>query len=201
MAPPTIKDILAFHKIDRAVYEKFTAHGMEPTMARNAVALLMWLEQVGIDMISQIVQIINPTRIFTLITEVDAVLCCLRQEDGFSTYTEIPVMTSLARNSLDIRFFNFHKDVIVRGLAYILDGIGRIVFDDHMYESLHAYEANVKAARARLNGVMPSVPLGLAELYNPAAAVPSIEDARSMFITFSKGFPIRREEIMEHFNE
>ncbi|XP_078171439.1 uncharacterized protein LOC144565519 [Carex rostrata] len=201
MAPPTIKDILAFHKIDRAVYEKFTAHGMEPTMARNAVALLMWLEQVGIDMISQIVQIINPTRIFTLITEVDAVLCCLRQEDGFSNYTEIPMMTSLARNSLDIRFFNFHKDVIVRGLAYILDGIGRIVFDDHMYESLHAYEANVKAARARLNGAMPSVPLGLAELYNPAAAVPSIEDARSMFITFSKGFPIRREEIMEHFNE
>lgn len=201
MAPPTIKDILAFHKIDRAVYEKFTAHGMEPAMARNAVALLMWLEQVGIDMISQIVQIINPTRIFTLITEVDAVLCCLRQEDGFSNYTEIPMMTSLARNSLDIRFFNFHKDVIVRGLAYILDGVGRIVFDDHMYESLHAYEADIKAARAGLNAVMPSVPSGLTVLYDPTAAVPSIEDARSMFITFSKGFPIRREEIMDHFNE
>lgn len=202
MAPPMIKDILAFHKIDRAVYERFIAHGMDPALARNAVALLMWLEQVGIDMISQIVHIINPTRIFALITEVDAVLHCLRQEDGFSNFTEIPMMTSLARNSLDIRFFNFHKDVIVRGLAYILDGVGRIVFDDHMYDSLRAYEADVVAAtRAGLSTVTPSVPLGLAVRYDPSAIVPSIEDARSMFITFSKGFPIRREEIMEHFNE
>jgi hypothetical protein len=201
MAPPTIKDILAFHKIDRAVYEKLIAHGMDPALARNAVALFMWLEQAGMDMISQVVQIRNPTRIFTLITEVDVVLHCLRQEDGYSNYTEIPMITSLTRNSLDIRFFNFHKDIIVRGLAYILDGIGRIVFDDHMYELLCAYEADMAVARAGLTVVMPSVPHGLSVLYNPTATVPSIEDARSMFITFSKGFPIRREEIMEHFNE
>ncbi|KAJ1698377.1 hypothetical protein LUZ63_006889 [Rhynchospora breviuscula] len=201
MAPPTVRDILAFHKIDRAVYEKFIAHGMELAMARNAVALFMWLDQLGIDMISQIVQIINPTRIFKLINEVDSVLHCLRQEDGSSNYTEIPLMTSLARNSLDIRFFNFHKDVIVKGLAYILDGVGRIVFDDHMYELLHAYEADMAAARAGLSAGMPPVPLGLAVIYDPTAAVPSIEDARSMFITFSKGLPIRREEIMEHFTE
>lgn len=198
---PTVKDVLAFHKIDRAVYEKFVTHGTEPGTARNVVALFMWLEQLGIDMIGQIAQITNPTIIFTLIAEADAVLHCLRQDDGLNNYTEIPLITSLSKNSLDIRFFNFHRDVIVRGLAYILDGVGRVVFDDHMYELLRTYETAEAVVRAGLSAVMPAVPLGLAVLYDPAAAVPSIVDARSMFITFSKGFPIRRDEILEHFTE
>lgn len=204
MAPPTVKDVLAFHKIDRAVYEKFVTHGTEPGTARNAVALFMWLEQLGIDMIGRISRITNPTMIFTLIAEVDAVLHCLRrQDDGLinNSYTEIPMISLMAGNSLDIRFFNFNKDVIVRGLAYILDGVGRVVFDNHMYELLHAYEAEEAMARAGLSAVTPPVPPGLAVLYDRAAVVPSIEDARSMFITFSKGFPIKREEIQEHFTE
>ncbi|KAJ4754551.1 hypothetical protein LUZ62_043701 [Rhynchospora pubera] len=201
MAPLSVKDILLFHKIDRIVYEKFVAHGTESGTARNAVALFMWLEQLGIDMIFQIMQIINPTVIFTLIAEADAVLHCLRQDDGQSSYTEIPTINSLAKNSLDINFFNFHKDVIVRGLAQILDGIGRIVFDDHLYELLRAYEFEEAAARANSSAVRPAVPLVLTTLYDPASGVPSSEDARSMFITFSKGIPIKRDEIWEHFTE
>jgi hypothetical protein len=201
MAPPTVKDVLAFHKIDRAVYEKFVAHGTQPDMARNVVALFMWLEQIGIEMIGRITKITNPTLIFKLIAEADAILHCLRQDDGLNNYTEIPMITSMAENSLDIRFFNFHKDVIVRGLTCIIDGVGRIVFDDHMYGLLRAYEAEEAAARAGLRAVMPAVPLGLSMFYVPAGAVPSTEDARSMFITFSKGFPIKREEILEHFTE
>ncbi|KAJ1688456.1 hypothetical protein LUZ63_019846 [Rhynchospora breviuscula] len=165
MTPPTVKDVLAFHKIDRAVYEKFVAHGLEPGRARNAVALFMWLEE-RIDMINQIVQIINPTMIVSLIAEADA-------------------------------------DETVRGLAHILDRIGRLLFDDHMYELLRAYESEEAAVRAGLSAVTvrPVVPPALAMLYAPGMGVPiaSTEDARSMVITFSKGFPIGREEIWEHF--
>ncbi|KAJ4821643.1 Rho guanine nucleotide exchange factor [Rhynchospora pubera] len=199
MTPPTVKDVLAFHKIDRAVYEKFVAHGLEPGRARNVVALFMWLEE-RIDVINQIVQIINPTMIVTLIAEADAVLHCLQQDDGQSNYIEIPMITSLAKNRLDIRYFNYNKDETVRGLAHILDRIGRLLFDDHMYELLRAYESEEAAVRAGLSAVRPVVPPALAMLYAPGMGVPiaSTEDARSMVITFSKGFPIGREEIWEH---
>ncbi|KAJ4749320.1 hypothetical protein LUZ62_083725 [Rhynchospora pubera] len=161
MTPPTVKDVLAFHKIDRAVYEKFVAHGLEPGRARNAVALFMWLEE-RIDVINQIVQIINPTMIVTLIAETDAVLHCLQQDDGQSNYIEIPMITSLAKNRLDIRYFNYNKDETVRGLAHILDRIGSLLFDDHMYELLRAYESEEAAVRAGLSAVRPVVPPALA---------------------------------------
>ncbi|KAJ3690943.1 hypothetical protein LUZ61_020107 [Rhynchospora tenuis] len=204
MAPISIsvKDVITFHKIDRAVYAKFVAHGMERGKARNAVALFMWLEQRHcINMICQIVQIINPTIILTLIAEADAVLHCFQQDDGHSCYTEIPAITSLSNDRVCISFFNINKDEIVRGVVSILDGVGRFVFDDYMYELLHAYESEEAAARAGLSAEKPAVPPVLAMLYAPAVVMPSTEIERSIVITFSKEFPIGRDEIWKFCTE
>ncbi|KAJ1692913.1 hypothetical protein LUZ63_009611 [Rhynchospora breviuscula] len=204
MAPISIsvKDVITFHKIDRAVYAKFVAHGMEHGRARNAVALFMWLEQRHcIDIICQIVQIINPTMVLILIAEADAVLHCLQQDDGQSCYTEIPTITSLSKNRVSILFFNINKDEIVRGVVSILDGVGRFVFDDYMYELLQAYESEEAAARAGLSTVKPAVPPALAISYAPAVVVPSTENERSMVIAFSTELPIGRDVIWKFCTE
>ncbi|KAJ3690944.1 hypothetical protein LUZ61_020108 [Rhynchospora tenuis] len=196
---PTVKDVLTFHKIDRAVYENFIAHGMEPDKARKAVALFLWLEQLGIDMTTPIHKIINNNaKISTLITEIDAVLRCLRQNDNQYSHPKIPLLTSLAQNNIDIRFFNLHRDSIVRGLAVIIDGIGRHVFDCHKYGLLRAYES-ADAAAIRFSTVRPQVPPALAKLCAPAVSVLSSEQKRSMFITMRRWEPIGSDEIIQHF--
>uniref|UniRef100_A0A0D3FUV1 Uncharacterized protein n=1 Tax=Oryza barthii TaxID=65489 RepID=A0A0D3FUV1_9ORYZ len=47
MAEPTVRDVLAFHRVDRAAYDQLLSLGVPPPPARNAVALLMWLGRRG----------------------------------------------------------------------------------------------------------------------------------------------------------
>ncbi|KAJ3681845.1 hypothetical protein LUZ60_014418 [Juncus effusus] len=206
MATPKVRTIMAFHTIDRAIYEKFISHGIHPELAQNAVCLFMWLDQIGFEVVRQILPINNPSAIFALITDAEAILHCLRQEEGIVSHVDIPFVSALSQDIIGIRFFDFHKDVIVRGLAQIIDGVGRIIFDENLYEILHLHNAAVRQAEldSAICGrrlMAPPLPLELTRPWDPRAFPVSTEDGRSMFITFSKGFPIRREEITEYFNE
>lgn len=215
MAHPTVTvgDILLFYNIDRAVYDKFVNGGMEPGIARNAVAIFMCLDQFDMDLVAQIARITDPIKISQLIAEANTVLHHLRPNNYPRNCNEIiPLITSLAKNYLDI-CLNSDKDLIVKGAAYILDGVGRIVFDDHMYELLRTYETKKAVARAILRvampvvspelamlwAMMPVVPPELATLYDFAATAPLIEDARSTFLTFRRDSPIREGDILEYF--
>ncbi|KAJ3684646.1 hypothetical protein LUZ61_013810 [Rhynchospora tenuis] len=195
----TVKDVITFYKADRILYEMFVAQGMELGTARKAVAFFIWLKQVG--KITPDTNIINNTTIIsTLIAEAETILCCLQQNDGESSYPEIPLITSLAKNSIHPGFFNIHKDLIIRGLADIIDGIGSYVFNDHMYELLCSYEYSKElAAGGWLGAVSPEVPIALAKVYAPAMTMLLPEQIRSMFITFDSEFPIDRDEIVQHF--
>ena len=42
---PTVRDVLAFHRVDRAAYERLLSLGAGRQPARDTVALLMWLDR------------------------------------------------------------------------------------------------------------------------------------------------------------
>uniref|UniRef100_A0A0E0KPH9 RRM domain-containing protein n=1 Tax=Oryza punctata TaxID=4537 RepID=A0A0E0KPH9_ORYPU len=107
MVEPTVRDVLAFHRVDRAAYEQLLSLGVPPPPARNAVALLM---------------------LYALLR---------RHEEG--------------------------------------DGGGAVL------------PAELAAPYRR--------PIG------PAPATVGDGGCRSLFITFSKGLPLTREEIEEYFTE
>ncbi|XP_073002612.1 uncharacterized protein [Typha latifolia] len=207
MTPLCVRDILAFHKIDRAVFDKLLAHGANPQMARNVVALFMWLDLIGIDVVNYVGGLRNHSTIVMIVAEAEKILNCIRH-DGIPASElriEIPILSSLVSENIDLCFFDFHKDVVVRGLAQVLDGVGALIFDDKLQKLFRSHEATVRAAEeeARKRGSranLPRLPPELAKTYNPRL-VSASEDCRSMFITFSKGFPVGREEIVEYFTE
>nr|CAD1835082.1 unnamed protein product [Ananas comosus var. bracteatus] len=208
---PLVRDILAFHKIDRALYDKFVAHGTNPQLARNVVTLIMWLDLIGINIVGFTRELQNHAEIVRFVSESEVVLNCLRQDSPplspkGGAYAEIPTISSLARESFDLRFFLFHQDMVVRGLAQLLDGVGTVIFDDGLNALFWAHEAAVRAAEeeARWKGsrsVLPPLPPELAKPYYCRGLAPMPDDCRSMFITFSKGNPLRRDEIVEYFTE
>uniref|UniRef100_A0A453BTX9 RRM domain-containing protein n=1 Tax=Aegilops tauschii subsp. strangulata TaxID=200361 RepID=A0A453BTX9_AEGTS len=69
-------------------------------------------------------------------------------------------------------------------------GPGRLVFDDRLQALLRRHEKEGGA-----------VPAELAAPYRPGDADEEGEGGRSLFITFSKGFPLTREEISAYFTE
>jgi hypothetical protein len=198
MAAHTVKDALSEHRINREVYDNFVLHGIDPNTARYAVALFMWL-----DIIGPVASITDELMIKRLIDEAQAVLNCLRLDDGQSHYTEIPLITSMTSGRRSIHFFNTNKDLMMTRLVGILDGVGRIMFNDYLYRLFLTYEAAEEAARARWSVFVPSNQFAV--LFDSAAvvlsnlAVPLSEDARSMFFTFLAWSRIREQDIFWYF--
>lgn len=204
----SVRDLLLFHKVDRAAYDRLVALGTSPTVARNIVALLMWLENTGIDALAHLrLHADNPAVVLRIAADAEAILDCLRsdapprQPPAFGALGAIPLIASLISHPLDLHFFNRHRDAVVQGLIHNLIRIGPVLFNDGLQATLATYDAMEAEARRR-NLPPPPVPPELARPYADAVAELSTtaEDERSVFITFSRGYPLTQGDIEEYFD-
>ncbi|KAK8461219.1 hypothetical protein SEVIR_1G000900v4 [Setaria viridis] len=185
----TVRNMLYFYCDARNVYERFVAIGSHPEQARNAVALLLWLDPADHQAIRHLLSL-NPAAIGIVAGEANIILDCLRQQQT-QMLPPIPFISALCQEGgigeIDAAFLAFNQDLVVRGVADILDGAGALIFDDRLYRLLRRYQTG-------LVGRLPE--LEVPYTWRPVT-VP--EDCRSMFVTFSKGQPIERQEIFDYF--
>jgi hypothetical protein len=201
---PTVRDVLAFHRVDRAAYERLLSLGAGPQPARDAVALLMWLDRsVGADAVASVcLQVRTPADAARLVSDALAVLHGVawpRLVHGAASATPLPVVCGGCGGTVASgarRFLNLVPRGADprRGVADVLGGVGALVFDDRLHALLRRYEDD--------GGALPP------ELAAPYRGGRGDDDAaeedggeRSLFITFSKGFPLTREEIEGYFTE
>ena len=192
---PTVRDVLAFHRVDHAAYERLLSLGAGRQPARDTVALLMWLDRsAGADTAASVcLQVRTPADAARLVSAALAVLHGVAwprlQLQGAGVCGGCGgAVTASAR-----RFF----DLIPRGadprrgVADVLEGVGTVVFDDRLHALLRRHEEEGGV------GALPP------ELAAPYRRRDGAEDGggRSLFITFSKGFPLTREEIEGYFTE
>ncbi|RLM79834.1 hypothetical protein C2845_PM12G00430 [Panicum miliaceum] len=186
----TVRDVLYFYCDARNVYERFVAIGSHPEQARNAVAVLLWLDPAHHQAIRHLPSL-NPAAIGIVAAEANSILDCLRQQN--LVLPPIPFISALCQDGgigeVDAAFLAFNQDLVVRGVADILDGAGALIFDDHLYRLLHRYQTGLVGRLRELEAPYTCRPV----------TVP--EDCRSMFVTFSKGQPIEREEIFDYFRQ
>ncbi|KAJ1270508.1 hypothetical protein BS78_06G057200 [Paspalum vaginatum] len=196
---PTVHDVLAFHGVDRAAYEHLLSLGAGRHPARDAVALLMWLHRgAGVDAVSRVRALVRTrSAAARLVAEARTVLLlgaasCADAE----TALLLSCACSDGDDSSRVRRFLASRgtaDAPRRGVVEVLGGVGALVFDDRLHAILRRYEED---------GGGGFLPEELAAPYRlcGAAAVQE-QDGRSLFVTFSKGFPLTREEIEEFFTE
>ncbi|PAN03568.1 hypothetical protein PAHAL_1G000800 [Panicum hallii] len=186
----TVRDVLYFYCDARNVYERFVAIGSHPEQARNAVALLLWLDPAHHQAIRHLPSL-NPAAVGIVAAEANSILDCLRQQS--LVLPPIPFISALCQEGgigeVDAAFLAFNQDLVVRGVADILDGAGALIFDDHLYRLLRRYQTGLVGRLRKLEAPYTCRPV----------TVP--EDCRSMFVTFSKGEPIEREEIFDYFRQ
>uniref|UniRef100_A0A0E0EWA5 RRM domain-containing protein n=2 Tax=Oryza TaxID=4527 RepID=A0A0E0EWA5_9ORYZ len=183
----TVRDVLYMYSDARTAYDRFVGIGSNPEQARNAVALLVWLDQCNVRAIQHLPGL-SPTAVSLVAAEANSVLDCLRGPEP--VVPAIPLISALCKDGdVDPRFFTFHQDLVVRGVADILDGVGSLIFNNHLNKMLRRYQT----------GLVGNPPELMAAYSCLSVAVP--EDCRSMFITFSRGAPIDREEIFDYFRQ
>ncbi|TVU45936.1 hypothetical protein EJB05_05446, partial [Eragrostis curvula] len=182
-----VRDVLYAYTHARQAYDRFLRNGVNPEQARNAVALLLWLEQGDVQAIN-LVRKYSDNVLMHLAAEANSIMLYLRGEQSFNL--EIPLLSRLAQGFIDPGFFVFHRDLAVRGVAEILESVGVLIFDDRLNQLMTRYQT----------GLIDPMPDQLREPFTfRSVTVP--EDSRSMFITFSRGPPVEREHILNHFRD
>ncbi|XP_048547293.1 uncharacterized protein LOC125526696 [Triticum urartu] len=189
MAAMMVREVLYVYSVARQAHERFLSVCGSPEKAQNTVALLVWLDQGTISAIHH-VPAMAPDAVAVVAEEANAVLECLRHQ--VPELPPIPLISALCMQGgfhIELSFFAFHQDLVVRGVAHYLDGAGKFVFDDRLHALLRRSET----------GLIVNPPELMAPYTSQPVAMP--EDCRSMFITFSKGNALHREEIFEYFRQ
>ncbi|MQL90391.1 hypothetical protein Taro_022984 [Colocasia esculenta] len=192
MADATVHNVLRFHRLEGKVYEKVLSMGKEPADAKHLVALWMWLEQLGFDDMVRRVKSSPREASLRLLREAEAILDCLRQGSppparGTAALTQT---TQSAKDAPNLRFFFVHRDVAIRSMVSVLDGVGRVIFDDALIRAASDADAGLPVDKKLRN-----------ELEAPyeSRVEPTPEGRRSMFLTFPPGQPLPSEVITDYF--
>ncbi|XWS26595.1 hypothetical protein CRYUN_Cryun26dG0044400 [Craigia yunnanensis] len=202
-----------FHTIDRELYTLLVINlWRDPIESMQVIALWLWLERVGFKNVVQ-----NTLSLpYILINELaDEAVTCLNivnndQLASLSEGNDNPLMQSLMERDLSLQFFYENRLIATQGIARIVNEVSMRALRDIMQ---HAFERNAAKSLADSQQVMsrslqqPMVQPGLPQLgfgagdvglpWTQANEVPP--DDRTMFVTFSKGYPVYEWEIREFF--
>ncbi|GMJ15725.1 hypothetical protein like AT1G49290 [Hibiscus trionum] len=200
-----------FHNIDRTLYSLLVVDlWRDPVEALRFVALWLWLERVGFrHVVKKILSL--P---YVLINELaDEAFVCLNlvHNDEVSTpalANDVPLMQNLLHSDLCLRFFAENRDVATRGLAKITTEVCRRVFRDIMQVAIErntaARSLEQQKQHVQVQQLQAIVQPGLAQVVGHGPintrtneVVPAGD--RTMFVTFSKGYPVQEWEVREFF--
>ncbi|XP_050249223.1 uncharacterized protein LOC126696547 [Quercus robur] len=140
---PPIRDSISqeefnmFHTIDRTLFTRLVFNlGRDPAEATQVMALWLWLEKVGeeIDMVYSKILSLPDTILNALVDESVMALTCI-ESDQFrfssdSTSDMIPLIQSLTKTGVSLRFFHDNRIGIIRGVTKIINEVCVRAFDD-----------------------------------------------------------------------
>ncbi|CAL4932270.1 unnamed protein product [Urochloa decumbens] len=212
--------LLLFHKLERDLFHRLV-HDLarDPAVMRWVIAFWLWLESTGHhDFIRRVAALPGPV-VLRFVDEAVACLRCLANlgqgittagvEDGRNRY--LPCTNALLNEPInDVSYF-------VQGRREVLDGI------KHQYRSIclavcdvgSSTTCGVPAAPLMVSfpvhtaprvASLPLNPMAVSFTLNPMASPwipvqsPLPDDYRSLFITFSKGYPISKQDIIAFFD-
>ncbi|OEL12578.1 hypothetical protein BAE44_0026403 [Dichanthelium oligosanthes] len=140
----TVRDMLYFYCDTRNVYERFVNIGSHPEQARNAVALLLWLDPAHHQAIRHLPSLTPASSALSPLRPTPSSNASARQQS--LVLPPIPFISALCQEGgieVDAAFLAFNQDLVVRSVTDILDYAGALIFDDHLYRLLRRYQTGL----------------------------------------------------------
>lgn len=214
-APPpalTLEEINMYHEMDRNLYSHLATYlRRDPLESMRVMALWLWLEKSGFN---NFVKTISTLPNFLINEIADETMICinfLTNSNSFNSFPhqiDLPLTQSLLGDDMSLNFFSLNREKAILGIRKAWTETCLRALQDLMQL---ATERNAARALAETQLAMSSiVERGFSRLNlnnfdrfsprfeNPPEAVHP--DDRTMFVTFSKGYPVPERDIREFFN-
>ncbi|KAE9615153.1 hypothetical protein Lal_00048395 [Lupinus albus] len=229
LPPSTItisyEDFCLFHKMDRKLYWILVINlYRNPTESMQVLAMWLWLERLGY---RHLVKKITSLP-YTLINEVaDETLSCLKYINSthFSYFSysipftsepcDISLLQSIVDKDISSQSLYDNRDYVLQGVAGVMNNVCVRAFSDIMQ---HAITGNTiqktgisQSAKPQqqkplwFGSIAPSNLHSFSSNMVQGGGARNRElvasDERTMFLTFSKGYPVEESEVREYFRK
>lgn len=218
----TLVDLLLFYTLERVLFNRMViSMGKNSLQVKSAMALWLMLEEIGYHELIRIIHSYDDDTIDAFFQE--ALQCLLFIQPNASSPSDepydTPVFLGLFDEPMNFRFFYYNREFMYKRCVHIMDTVCDKIFGENA--AIEVDESGLKpAARPLGEGSTTSQVIGESssnpslELiqYMEATKVWNLnpganefrpgqtpEDTRTMFLTFSKGHPLSREEIFHFF--
>ncbi|CBI27811.3 hypothetical protein AAG906_009614 [Vitis piasezkii] len=212
----TQEEFNMFHSIDRQLYTLLVVNlWRDPVESMQIIAFWLWLERSGFN--NAVTKMLSLP--YILVNELaDEALTCLNcisnhYPSSSPDSHDIPLIQSLMEKEIDLQFFHHNrvpaaqgiakivKEVCLRGLKDIMDSAIERNKTQNVMESQMVVPPMVHTGLNKMGlGGMVDMGYGESEVgqpWNREIEVPP--DDRTMFVTFSKGYPVYEWEVREFF--
>lgn len=213
----TDEDFKNFHSIDRELFLRLVGDiGHEPRLATHFMGLFLWFEKTAKDLtiISKLLQwphslLSDLTNEASLVfTCIDSTNCLTKNNVNFK-YFDLPLTQKITNSGISLPFVHQNRVNIKQAIMEIMNNVCERAFDDIIVQYLllqkRALNDNAGLFLAPNDVALPQAPSGLRELdafyvrvLERKANLVAVDD-RTIFLTFSKGYPISESEIREFF--
>ncbi|XP_050376604.1 uncharacterized protein LOC126793999 [Argentina anserina] len=198
----TRHEVYLFYAMDRELYTILAILLFrDPVESMKVMAFWLWLETLGFpNVVKRIV-----TLPLILINELaDETVTCLNAINGtlfsyLSQSHDIPLLQILMDKGVSIQFFYEHRITVANGIADVGRDVCVQALSDIMAHAIGRNTAYQNSIAANQSQVLPS-PSNVRQQTPPAGrdeVVPPQE--RTMFVTFSKGYPVQEYEVIQFF--
>ncbi|KAL0374565.1 UNVERIFIED_CONTAM: hypothetical protein Sradi_3372200 [Sesamum radiatum] len=213
----TLDEFKLFHGIDRTLYAVLVRDlGRDTLECLQIMGLWLWLERGGFcNFVSKILSL-PPFLINELADE--AVICLKCINTQLSEAAEIPLTHSLAKKDISLQFFQENKRTARQEIQSLITGVCIPSLSDIMEKTwhnesplthnqimLHSHAASTASALNQIpTGSFVDSSSMISTLRTGAnvkarAANETSRNERTMFVTFSKGYPVTETEVRQFF--
>ncbi|XP_022736669.1 uncharacterized protein LOC111289686 [Durio zibethinus] len=214
----TLVDLLLFYTLERILFNRMVGSmGKNSQQVKTAMALWLMLEEIGYHDLIRMIHSYDDNTIEALFNE--ALQCLEFIQPNAASPTEpddTPVFLGLLDEPMNFRFFYYNREFMYKRYLHIMETVCDKIFGENAAievdesgmkplarplgegstsqassESNYLVQINQGSEAPKLSNLNPG-----ADEFRPGQTP---EDTRTMFLTFSKGHPLSREEIVHFF--
>ncbi|CAA2973402.1 Hypothetical predicted protein [Olea europaea subsp. europaea] len=211
----TIDDIYCFYSIDREVFSRLVLNlARDPSQSLLIMAMWLLLEEKKFPSIIKRISSLSNTMLHTLAGEAST---CLRAIDGrlppLFLGGDMPLTSSILDRNISSRIFYENRFTVISGMKNLLNKVCAIAFTDILQQVIPGSSTVIFNSPIRILGFPHptfgditvirrtqdyAIPFG-DEIWAWPENIEAPVNERTLFLTFSRGYPVTEDEITELF--